>query len=332
MKLLFLGIILFLLIWTGILAARLACYRKQEKHLLNELLLAQQAETNLLFTSAANIGRTPELIHALNCVMEKNRLSKEQLISENRSYRESIASISHDIRTPLTSAKGYMQLIRSDYGQITPQKRQEYAKIVEQRLDALTGLLDQLFLYTRIKAGELPLSIEKINAGNLFAETLSMFYNDFLEKGCEPHIRLAPTPCFIHADRQAFIRIVENLIKNALVHGTGGYELSLLPDGSNIVMRAANHTDSIEPSDLPYIFDRFYTTDLSRSRKTTGLGLAIVKELTKQMNGTAGANLEGTLFSIELRFPISQAPPRTKAPSDSPLTPDSSAFAQSPCK
>ncbi|MDE7310973.1 MAG: HAMP domain-containing histidine kinase [Eubacterium sp.] len=313
MALIFLGIILFLLIWTGILCARLACYHKQESHLLQELLLAEQEETNLLFTSAVNIGRTPALIDALNRVMEKNRHIKERLIRENRSYRESITSISHDIRTPLTSAKGYLQLICSDYGQVTAQKRQEYAKIVEQRLDALASLLDQLFLYTRIEAGELPLTVEKINAGNLFAETLSMFYNDFMDKGCEPHVQITKTPCQILADRQAFIRIVENLMKNALIHGTGDYEMSLLPDGACAAMRVANRTDSIEPSDIACIFDRFYTTDVSRSRKTTGLGLAIVKELAAQMGASASASLEGNLFTIELRFP---------------LTPDSDAFAQ----
>ncbi len=304
MTALFLGIILLLFIGTCILLARLFCYRMQIKHLIQELQMMQQEETNLLLTSAVPVGRTPELISSLNCMMEKNRRTKERLIRENVSYRESITSISHDIRTPLTSAKGYMQLIRSHSAQVTAQKRLEYAKIVEQRLDTLNDLLGQLFLYTRIEAGELPLTIEEINAGNLFAETLSMFYNDFLEKGCEPDIQLAH-PCRIMADRQAFIRIVENLIKNALVHGTGAYQMSLRQNGTDAVLRVANRTDSIDAQDLAYIFDRFYTTDVSRSRKTTGLGLAIVKELAFQMGWKTAASLEGDLFSIEVCIPLS---------------------------
>lgn len=308
-------IIILLLIWTGILSARLGCYKKQMNHLLEELQIAEQEDTNILFTSIAHISQTEAVISALNHVMENNRLVKERLLRENRSYRESITSISHDIRTPLTSAKGYMQMLRSE--NIPMQKRLEYARIVEQRLDALTEMLNQLFLYTRIEAGELPLVMEKINAGNLIAETLSMFYQDFLEKDYEPHVRIPQTPCQIRADRQAFVRIIENLIKNALVHGTGDYEMSLLTEDTYAVIRAANRTDSIEAADVAYIFDRFYTTDLSRSRKTTGLGLAIVKELTQQMNGKASATLDGTVFSIEIRLPLWN------------FTPDSDAFAQS---
>ena len=296
-----LGIVL-LLVWTGILSVRLYCYQKQMKHLLKELDLAQQEETNILFSSAVNIGQTQDVIDALNHLLEKNRQIKEQLLRENHSYRESISSISHDIRTPLTSAKGYVQMLCSE--QLTMQKRCSYAKIIEQRLDTLTEMLDQLFFYTRIEAGELPLTIEKINAANLFADTISMFYNDFLNKNCEPDVQIAHTPCLIQADRQAFIRIIENLIKNALVHGNGDYKLSLFPQNSDLVIRIANLTDSIDPSDISYIFDRFYTTDVSRSRKTTGLGLAIVKELTQQMGGSAVSALDGAVFSIEIRFSL----------------------------
>lgn len=301
MKLLFFAV-LILLIWTGVVSARLYSYQKQMKHLKKELERACQDETNILFTSAVNIGQTPEVIRALNCLMEKNRHAKEQLLRENHSYRESITSISHDIRTPLTSAKGYIQMLGHEA--VTPHKRLEYATIVEQRLDALTGLLDQLFLYTRIEAGGLPLQIESINAGNLFADTISTFYNDFISKNCEPVVEITQTPCQIQADRQAFIRIIENLIRNALVHGTGDYHLSLLKQHPYAVIRIANRTDSIEAADMDYIFDRFYTTDISRTRKTTGLGLAIVKELTQQMGGNAVAALEGSLFSIEIRFPL----------------------------
>ena len=300
MKLFFMTGIL-LLILTGILAARLGCYKKQMKHLLQQLDFALQDDTNILFTSAVSIGQTEDVIHALNRLTEKNRKLKEQLIRENHSYRESITSISHDIRTPLTSAKVYIQMLCCE--QIPAQKQYDYAKIIQQRLDALTDMLDQLFFYTRMEAGELALAIETINAGNLFADTISLFYTDFRNKNCEPDVDITAAPCLIQADRQAFIRIVENLMKNALVHGTGDYKLSFLQEDSDAVIRVANRTDSIEPADIDYIFDRFYTTDISRTRKTTGLGLAIVKELTQQMGGTAAAALDGSVFSIEVRFP-----------------------------
>lgn len=302
MKPAFIAIFLLLLAWAGFVSVRLVCYRKQMQHLLQELKTACKEESNILFTSAVPIGQTEEIISIWNEILSQNRQSKERLLRENQSYRESITSISHDIRTPLTSAKGYLQMLRIE--QLPEQKRLEYARTVEQRLDALAEMLDQLFLYTRIEAGELPLAMEPVNVSNLFAETLSMFYQDFLNKGCEPYVQMAQHPCQVAADRQALIRIIENLMKNALVHGIGDYRMSLSADGMDAVILIANRTESIETADLEYIFDRFYTTDLSRTRKTTGLGLAIVKELTQQMGGTAAADLADGIFSIEIRLPL----------------------------
>ena len=298
------GIILLLLMGAVVLAVRLCCYRRQVSHILRELQLLEKEDTNLLLTSAVKIGRTQELISSMNRILVRSRSRQEKIDRENRNYRESITSISHDIRTPLTSAKGYMQMLRNE--NVTGEKRYSYARIVERRLDDLTELLDQLFLYARIEAGEERLLMEDVNANNLFAETVSLFYEDFLEKDCEPEIIMEPEPCHIWADKQAFGRIIENLIKNALVHGTGAYQMSLRREKGvqeKVVIRVANATQTIEEADMERIFDRFYTSDTSRSRKRTGLGLAIVKELTERMGGEATAGLKDGIFFITISWP-----------------------------
>ena len=294
------GIIILLFIGAGTLSARLCCYRKQMRHMLRELDMIEGTDTKVLLTSAVSVGQTGEVISALNRILQQKRQMEEQLYRENRSYRESITSISHDIRTPLTSAKGYLQMLSAENA--TEEQRNRYARIVERRLDDLTGMLDWLFLYARIEAGELELQQEVINAGNLFAETVSMFYEDFVKKNCEPKVTVPSEPCHISADREAFVRILENLIKNALTHGTGDYELSLRQEKNEAVVRVSNRTDTIEVQDMEHIFERFYTTDTSRSRKNTGLGLAIVKKLTEQMQGNVQASLVNGYFSIEVRL------------------------------
>lgn len=298
------GVILLLLIGAGVMSARLGCYKKQVNHMLEELQMMgmEHSDTNMMLTSAVHIGKTEEVIAQVNKVIAVKRQQQEQLLRENRSYRDSITCISHDIRTPLTSAKGYIQML-SDSA-VPEAKKEEYARIVERRLNDLADLLDQLFLYARMEAGEFSLDIVSFNASNVFAETVSLFYEDFVKKDCEPHVYIVPKPCRLRADRQAFVRIVENLIKNALVHGTGGYELSIDQEGNQAVLRVANKTESIEQEDMERIFDRFYTTDRSRSRRTTGLGLAIVKELTERMGGAAWACLENGVFSVEIRFDL----------------------------
>ena len=89
-----------------------------------------------------------------------------------------------------------------------------------------------------------------------------------------------------------------------MVHGSGDYVFSLKKNGERVILSVSNRTDSIEEKDIAYIFDRFYTTDQSRTRKTTGLGLAIVKRFTSQMGGSVRAFLEGDRFVIEAVFEI----------------------------
>ncbi|MBD5544848.1 MAG: HAMP domain-containing histidine kinase [Lachnospiraceae bacterium] len=295
------AIIILILVGT-ILSFRLWCYRKQIHHMKEELALMEKEDTNYQLSSFCPIGETEEVITAVNRLMLGYKEEENKLKRENKIYRESITSISHDIRTPLTSAKGYLQMLQK--GSMEEEKKLEYVKIVEQRLDNVTDMLNQLFEYARIEAGEMKLEPEIFQAGNLFAETISMFYEDFLKKNSQPEVTITKKSCKIRADKHAFVRIIENLIKNALVHGTDGYQLSLTQEENTVKIRVSNLTDSIEDKDMDKIFERFYTTDQSRSRKTTGLGLAIVKRFTIQMGGTVKADLEKRRFTIEICIPL----------------------------
>lgn len=294
-------IIIILTLVSFLLAVRLALYRRQAGHIAEELFMLDREDTGYRLSSYCRVGRTEEIITHFNKIMEKYRTELVALRRENRTYRESITSISHDIRTPLTSAKGYLQMLSKDT--VSAEKRQEYIRTVERRVDDVADMLNQLFAYARVEAGELEFEMERLNPANLFADTLSMFYDDFAQKGCEPKVEIAAEACCILADRHAFVRIIENLIKNALVHGTGEYAFCLKRKDGKVCLSASNRTDSIEDGDMERIFERFYTTDVSRTRKTTGLGLAIVKQFTEHMDGTVSASLEKDRFTVEISFP-----------------------------
>ena len=280
MEMFFICLVIVLAAAAVIMLLRLIFYRKQVSHIIKELLFLNAEESNLLLTSAYPIGKTKELIDVMNEAIEEFRQTQRRLEKANRSYRESITGISHDIRTPLTSVKGYLQMQQS--ADVPEEKRQEYLRIVERRLEELGEILNQLFEYARI----------------------SMFYEDFSGKGLEPQVFLPGEAVFIWADSHAFSRILENLIKNALVHGKGNYRLSLSPQGGYAVITIANGTDQIEEKDLEQVFERFYTTDQSRCRRTTGLGLAIAKEFTERMGGSIRASLQQEDFAVEVRFPL----------------------------
>ena len=298
------GIIIVLLITAGVLSVRLWCYRTQMRHMLDELYFLENNDTNSLLTSRIAVGSTQAVILAVNHLLTRYRENERRLLRENKIYRESITSISHDIRTPLTSAKGYLQMLQRQ--NVSEEKKAQFLSTVERRLDHLNNMLKQLFEYARIEAGELALEPEELNVGNLFAETISLFYNDFVQKGFVPEIDIAKKPCKIYADRNALVRIMENLIRNALVHGTGGFWFSVRVTEQQALIGVSNLTDSIESYELDSIFDRFYTTDHSRSRRTTGLGLAIVKQFAQQMGGSVQATLEEGRFTVQVMLPLLQ--------------------------
>lgn len=293
-------VVAILIIIIVALAVRLGLYRSQIKHIKDELSMLNKEDTNYRLSSCCSVGRTEELIGELNKVLDKYREELRFLRNDNRLYKESITSISHDIRTPLTSAKGYVQMLSK--GELSEEKKQEYVLKIEKRIDDVTAMLNQLFEYTRVEAGELEFVTERINISNVFLESVSMFYEDFVAKGCEPAIDIPDGPCYIFADKNAVIRIITNLTKNALVHGTGDYVFSLRKKKDKVALSVSNRTESIEKTDVERIFDRFYTTDKSRTRKTTGLGLAIVKRFVTQMGGEVRAELEGDVFTVTVEF------------------------------
>ncbi|MDE5824682.1 MAG: HAMP domain-containing histidine kinase [Lachnospiraceae bacterium] len=299
------ALLIFMTCVSVLLAARLGRYRRQTRHMIEELSMLRQEDTNYRLSSCCHAGRTQEIITLFNEIVENYRREMIILKRENRTYRQSITSISHDIRTPLTSAKGYLQMLSKDtLSDDDMKKHQEYIATVERRVDDVTDLLNQLFEYARVEAGELEFVMERINLANLFLDTVSMFYNDFLNIDYEPVIDVPSAPCYVLADRNALVRIIENLIKNALVHGTGEYHFSLRTHDGQVCLRVSNRTDHIEQKDLDRIFDRFYTTDTSRTHKTTGLGLAIVKQFAERMNGEVSASLQGDIFMVDIVFQL----------------------------
>lgn len=294
------GALVVIVIFFG---ARLWCYRRQTDYLLKQISLLEEEDTNYCLSSYCRIGKTEKLINEFNRVWQKNREKMIAIKKGNMSYRESIIGISHDIRTPLTSAKGYTQMLLKGYPDDT-EKQQRYIEKVEQRIDDVVDMLDQLFEYARVEAGERIFHAERINLNNIFADTLSLFYDDFVQAGCEPAVDISETPLYIEAEADGVKRIIENLIKNALVHGKDEYRFSVKRQDGQAVITMSNLTDSIEKGDMEHIFERFYTTEQSRTPRTTGLGLAIVRQFTESMGGNVGADLTEGVFSIRVAFPL----------------------------
>lgn len=293
-------IIGILLIATIILSVCQIVRKRQISLLRKQLHFIETKETNLLLTTQYHFDETDAFVEDINRILSRHREITIRMNRLNNNFKETITSISHDIRTPLTSAIGYLQMLEQPDLSIT--KRHEYFTIIQNRILAVQRMLDQLFEYARIESGELQLQAEPVNLNNVLRDTLGMFYNDFVSKGTEPRIEIPEDAYTITGDKAALKRVFENIINNALVHGKTNYSIISYKKENHYCVEFANQTDTIDEDDIDRIFERFFTTDRSRTKKSTGLGLAISKNLIEIMGGRITASLVDQVFCITICF------------------------------
>ena len=186
-------------------------------------------------------GPIQDLAASINHLLEKYRGMRQEIERSDALFRDTITSLSHDLRTPLATANGYIQLLQEQ---------------------------------------------------------------DFEQKKCVPNIVIPNSPAIIWGDPDALARIFSNVVYNALVHGEGNYQITAALEEAQTVITVKNASSSIQQEDIPHLFDRFYTTDQSRTKKTTGLGLAIAQRLVTRMGGQISASLQNGIFAIQIVFPI----------------------------
>ena len=275
-------------------------YRMNIAHVTKQLEeIINIKDTNQLLTVLARQKDILTLVNILNNHLNENRHSMIQIKRLNKNFRDSITNISHDLRTPLTTAGGYVQMLQGD---VTKEERQEYLSIVLERQNTVKKLLEQLFEYVRIESGEIVYESVKVDAKAIFIDVLAMYYNDFFEKGLEPTVIIPSKPCIINGDEQGLKRIFSNILFNAITHGSGDYHFEI-EESDEYIFKFSNRSEYMEEEDLNYIFDRFYTKDKSRNKKTTGLGLSIAKEIVKQLDGKINAYYNDGIFLITVSFP-----------------------------
>lgn len=275
-------------------------YRMNIKNITKQLEEIMNIEdTNKLLTILADQKDIINLVNILNNLVRDMRQASIHIKNLNKNFRQSITNISHDLRTPLTTAGGYVQILQKS---ILDKEEQEYLSIILERQNMVKLLLEQLFEYVRIESGEIVYEKVPIDAKKVLIDTLAMYYDDFNSKGQEPIIHLPEEPCIIRGDEQGVKRIFSNILFNAVVHGKGEYHFEIR-ESKGYIFTFSNISEPMTKDDLDNIFERFYTKDQSRNKKTTGLGLSIAKEITKQFDGTIEAYYNNSILSISIFFP-----------------------------
>jgi signal transduction histidine kinase len=268
---------------------RLYLLKKEMKRIHRQLYAFNQGLTEKKVDLRFFDRDLEQLAMEINNLMDLVAEAKALRRRKEHELKQSISHISHDLRTPLTSILGYIQLLESD--QVTDEERQEYVSIAKSRTKRLQVLLNDFFELSVIESKDYELKTEKVNITVLVPDILLGFYDRFNERTGEAVIQLTEERLLLTADESAIKRVIENLITNAINHSDGPIWINMEKHQSTVVLSIRNVANHLKLSDLNQLFDRFYTADHSRSGKGTGLGLAIAKSLMVKMNGELTAEL-----------------------------------------
>ncbi len=277
----------------GAAVLRLWSYRAQMLEMAR-ILEETPAESNLRLTVRMSGAAPRRLCRAMNARLEEGRRLRLETQKREQELKYTMACISHDIRTPLAGAMGYLQLLEGE-----PERQEEYLRIVEKRLGELEELLEELFLYTRLQGGSLPLECKKIAALPPLWDALAEFYPQLESADIAPELRFDREDLAVWASPEALGRVYRNLIANALRHGGGGLAVS----GRDGEICFSNALPPGPRPDPEHLFDRFYQSSPARAKGGAGLGLSIVRELMERMGGQASAQIAGHILEIKLSFP-----------------------------
>ena len=233
---------------------------------------------------------------------EKSLIEKEN--------RELISNISHDLKTPITAVKGYVEGIMDGVAD-TPEKMDRYVRTIYNKTNEMDHLINELTFYSKIDTNRIPYTFNKLNVEDYFEDCSEEVGLELETRGIElVYANYVEKDVMVIADGEQIRRVIHNIISNAIKYmdkPKGIIQIRIKDVGDFIQIEIEDNGKGIGPKDLPYIFDRFYRVDKARSRAQggTGLGLSIAKEIIKQHKGFIWAKSEygkGSTFTIVLPY------------------------------
>ncbi|SHM75521.1 Signal transduction histidine kinase [Anaerosporobacter mobilis DSM 15930] len=252
-----------------------------------------------LSSVADTVNRLSVSIQKMIEVQRENEQSKNDLIT----------SVAHDLRTPLTSIIGYLDLVR--LGKVTDENmKQRYVGIAYNKAKRLQNLIEDLFAYTQLSFGKVTLRNSELDMVKFLEQIAEEFYPIFQDSNLEYTFRTDVTKAVVYGDGDMLERVFANLYGNAVKYGKEGekVEAYLEEKDDTFEIRITNYGQLIPKEEIENIFERFYRVDSSRSGETggTGLGLAIARNIVVMHGGTitATSNIGGTTFTVTLNKAI----------------------------
>lgn len=251
-----------------------------------------------------------ELVAPLAYKINEIVVSYENSLSDQKHTEETnkqlMTSLSHDVRTPLTTLIGYLDAVHKDI--VIGKERDDYIETARRKAYDLKEYIDVLFDWFKLNSNEFSMSINFVEAGELTRNILIDWIPIFEDKQLNYNIDIPEQPFPVKLDPDGYKRILNNLIQNVIAHSHAEkIELTLLNQNENMKILLSDNGVGIEKEDLQHIFERLYKCDKGCSEKSSGLGLSIVYQLVEKMNGRIIAESikgKGTVFT--LLFPLNK--------------------------
>lgn len=236
---------------------------------------------------------------------EKERAALDVERNAERQKNELITNVAHDLRTPLTTIVGYLELIKDDTA-LSKEDVHKYSGIAYEKSIRLQEMMDDLFEFTKLDNADIKLNKSMINLSGLIMQMTDEFYPSFKDCNITPIVNLPEENIYVQGDGQLLARVFDNLISNALKYGYHNTDLKIEVSGDEkyATVKVINHGDTIASEDIPLLFNKFYRTDSSRNSKTggTGLGLAITKNIVDLHHGNISVTSDDQITTFIVKF------------------------------
>ena len=277
--------------------------KKQIAEMTDALVDVKNGNGNRRILSATNELTAP-LAYEINeiVVAYESRLSAVRQTEETN--RQLMTSLSHDVRTPLTTLIGYLDAAHK--GIVTGNDRDDYIDTARRKAHDLKEYIDVLFDWFKLNSNEFALEIQSIEAAEFTRNILIDWIPIFEDKQVDYDIDISEQPVRVRLDIDSYMRIINNLIQNVIAHSHADkIKISLSKKENSMELLLADNGVGIEKEDLKHIFERLYKCDKGRSEKGSGLGLSIVHQLVEKMGGSiAVESIPGKGTEFSLRFPL----------------------------
>ena len=291
-SLLIITIILFLI--CIFLAVKLYVIKQSIKEIEKSFSKILRTDTNNIIAISSSDKDIKNLTINLNNNLLELRGQKLQYKNGNQELKKIITNISHDLRTPLTAIKGYVDLIEQEK---LSNNQKKYLKVIQKKSNELTELTGQLFEYTKLMDIDIKIKKEECCINEILEETLVSYYSIFKEQDIIPNISICSTKVYKIVNKISIIRVFENILSNVIKYSNGDLKVEMQENGT---ITFSNKATSLDETTVQKIFDRYFSVE--NAKESTGIGLSIAKQLVELNNGSIKAEYVNGYLIIEIKL------------------------------